>query len=280
MRRWVVVLVVGFVGLAFLGLLFPAIQRARLEASKAECLKRFQSLGQFAAIYNKPPDGFTKEQIPQAIPPGTLVNPRFKPDERLSWIVEALPFFDQHYGSTWDLATKFDRAGAWNSETNLEYGRTRLSLFTMPNAIPEVAAGEPMPTQFVGLAGVGADTPEMPFIHGIPNRAGCFRYHWATPLDAVRKNDGLSNTFLFGETAMDLGPWARGGFSTVRYLDASDGAKPFLGAGGQFGGHFPNLVGFGTADGGAKFHLTRMNPAVLKAHFTIAGWGFDTAPGD
>lgn len=285
MRRWVIVGAVVVIGILGLGLILTSVQRQRAKADRLQCLFRFERLGQFAALYSQGSAGLKPGEapgadVPQVIPPGTVPNLALPPDQRLSWVCDILPFLDQNMQSTTELMEKVDRRAKWDAAPNREVSMTRLNLLICPGALPDMPDGQPAPTQFVGLAGIGNDAAELSVTGSIPDRAGCFRYDTPTPLALVRDNDGLSNTFLFAETGNDLGPWIRGGFSTVRGLDVSDGAKRPLGLGGQFGGNYPGVAGFGRADGSANFFADRMSVEVLRAHLTIAGGERDGIPGE
>jgi Protein of unknown function (DUF1559) len=298
MRRWVTTGIVAGIAVTVVLLVLPWITRVRGQADRAGCLSRFERLGQFAALYHQPPPGALPSEVPQAVPPGTIPNADLPPDRRLSWIPDLLPFLDQKLQPTADIVAKVERSGAWDSPTNTEVAKTRLVLFTCPGAIPEVPPGSPMPTQFIGLAGVGTDAATIglppPVVHTglklmgggavtlrppVFKFTGCFRYNAPTPLSLIRAHDGLSSTLLFAETANELGPWTRGGFSTVRGLDVNDGAKRPIGRGGQFGGNYDGMGGFGFADGSARFFTERTSSDVLWALMTIAGQGTDPLPG-
>lgn len=282
MRRWVMVIAVAVIAVLTVGLILAFVQRQRLTADRLKCENQFRQLGTFASQYAEatsqlktgellPPD------VPQGVPPGTIPNLALPADQRLSWVCGMLQFLDQSVQETTDLTRKLDRTAAWDAGANREVSATTLKLFLCPGALPEWPADQPAPTQFIGLAGVGHDAAELP---PLSPRAGCFRYDSPTPLALIRENDGLSTTFLFTETAADLGPWIRGGFSTVRGLDTRDGAKPPLGRGGQFGGNYPGVVGFGRADGSAQFFRDGMSVDVLKAALTIAGGKAEAIPGE
>ncbi|MCU0704541.1 MAG: DUF1559 domain-containing protein [Fimbriiglobus sp.] len=284
MRRWVMAGMVVIVGLMGIGLLLVSVQRQRLKADRLQCLFRFEQLGQFATLYSQgtaalKPGERLDPNIPLAIPPGTVPNLVLPPDRRLSWVCDILPFLDQKTQATADLHGRFDRTAAWDAGSNRDLATTPLKLFLCPGAVPDVPAEQPAVTQFVGLAGLGRNAATLTLTPPLPTRAGCFRYDAPTPLALVREHDGLGTTFLFAETADELGPWVRGGFSTVRGLDDATGAKPPLGRGGQFGGNYPAVVGFGRADGSAEFYRVTMSDAVLKAMFTIAGGEGDGVPG-
>jgi hypothetical protein len=130
-------------------------------------------------------------------------------------------------------------------------------------------------TAYLGVAGVGADAPDLP---AGDSRAGAFGYDRRTPLAAIK--DGTANTLLVFESARDNGPWARGGPATVRGLDPGD--RPYLGTGRPFGGtHFTENGVFrrgkslgcqaAMADGSVHFFQEKVAPEVLEALATIAG---------
>lgn len=282
MRGWVIAAGGVVAGLLVVGLILSAVQRARLAADRQQCLYRLQQLGHFAHVYAEgtkklKPGELPPADVPLAVPPGTVPNPALDPDRRLSWIAAALPFLDQKLQDTTGISDTIDLRLAWDEGPNRNAATTRLSLFLCPGALPDTPPGEPYPTQFVGLSGIGRDSATLPPTSPL---AGCFRYDAPTPLDTVRRNDGLSTTYLFAETGNDLGPWIRGGFSTVRGLDVADGAKVPLGRGGQFGGNYPGVAAFGRADGSAEFVRDSISVQILRAHFTIAGKENDPLPGD
>ena len=109
-------------------------------------------------------------------------------------------------------------------------------------------------------------------------RAGAFRYDAATPFDRI--GDGLSQTLLLGETANDVGPWLRGGPSTVRGLDDGKSAKPLIGAGGQFGGYYPNGAYFAMCDGSVRNITPQITRGVLLDLATIDGGNEAKLPGE
>jgi prepilin-type processing-associated H-X9-DG protein len=70
------------------------------------------------------------------------------------------------------------------------------------------------------------------------------------------------------ETRSGLGPWARGGPSTVRGFDPAD--VPLHGDGRPFGGHSSGM-NVAMADGSVRFLRATVDPAKLAAAITIAG---------
>lgn len=278
MKSRVGVAVLVILGLLVVAFIAMAIVRQRASHDRVACLDNFRELGQFAALYEKNRTGDAKPELHHlAVPAGTLVNPALPPEQRLSWIAESLEFLSRRRQDTAPLAAKVERTAAWDSDRNRELAKTPIKLFLCPGAVPEKQPDEPALAQIVGVGGIGPDGATLGLGIPVPNRAGCFRYDSPTPLTTIRENDGLGTTVLFAETARDLGPWIRGGPSTVRMLDVSPGAAPIVG--GQFG-NYPGLAGFGLADGSARFFSDRMNPQVIRSMFTIAGQGEDPLVGE
>ena len=80
--------------------------------------------------------------------------------------------------------------------------------------------------------------------------------------------DGTSNTIALMETRSGLGPWARGGASSVRGFALSD--LPAIGDHRPFGGHTRG-VNVAMADGSVRFIRDTIDPKILAAAITIAG---------
>ena len=273
-----VVILVGL-GLLVVAFIVMGIVRQRAAHDQVSCLNNFRELGQFAAMYQIGQlDNAKPELRLLAVPAGTIKNPSLASEQRLSWIADSLESLSQRRQNTAALAQKLERTAAWDSDQNRDVAKTPLVLFLCPGAAPERNPDEPSVTQIVGLGGIGPDGAALGLGPPVPNRAGCFRYDEPTPLLTIRDGDGLSTTLLFAETSHENGPWIRGGPSTVRMLDVSATAPPIIG--GQFGGHYNRVAGFGLADGSARFFSDRMNAAVTRSMFTIHGQGEDPLVGE
>lgn len=292
MRGRVMVAVLVLAGVLIVGVILQMIGTARARDARVRCLNNFRLLHQVANDLTElrgyapkvPPKDDT---IPGAIPPGTILASAKLPGDRLSWVADGLEVMEQSLQPseplgqklnmsndrlkgmlsvlrqpTTEWATRLDRAAPWNAGPNAEIGRTRLKILTCPANVPAEVV-----SQYVGLAGVGADAAELP---ATAPRAGCVRYDAATPL--FRITDGLDTTLLFAEVSADLGPWIRGGPSTVWGYDDAAGAKPPVGFAGQFGGNHPDgSAAVGYAGGAATFVTSRVSPAVFRAMLTVAG---------
>jgi len=203
-------------------------------------------------------------------PAGSISNVGLDPDRRLSWFVEILPFLEED-----DLYRKFDRRGGWDSPPNISLSETPLQVLECRGWREQNSAAQPWETAYVGFAGVGRDTATLPL--GAPN-IGAFGYDRQITFSDVK--DGTSNTLMVLESARETGPWAQGGFSTVRSLDPEN--KPYLGPTHPFGGtHFSenNVFNRGHSigcnglmmDGSIRFLRDSTSPDVLEAMATIAG---------
>lgn len=280
MRPWILIGLGAFVVLFVIGVLITALPKQRAAAEQEACKNNLKTIALFAAHHAHPPDGIPLEKLRNEIPAGTIVLPGISPEERLSWVVGVLPGFDQKRQNPAALLTAVDPTQPWPAMRNQEAARTRVPTLLCPGNVPEVDPQQPAPTQYVGIAGLGADAAMLNFVPPgpAPPRAGCFRYDLPTPFDSI--TDGLSQTLLFGERSEDLGPWLRGGPSTVRGLDDRPDAKPLIGTGGQFGGNHPNTSNWSLADGSVRSFTPRVDTKVLFGMATIAGRESDGIPGE
>ena len=123
-------------------------------------------------------------------------------------------------------------------------------------------------TNYFGNGGVGLDTPTLTIEEAARN-AGVFRYNTPTPLEIIRDGDGLSNTISIVESARDIGPWLRGGPSTIRCLDPQ---QPFtLGHGQYYSGCHRGRGNFAFADGSVRVMTDSIHPPFFRALLTIQG---------
>ncbi len=118
-------------------------------------------------------------------------------------------------------------------------------------------------THYVAMSGIGPHAAEQPA--GAPGN-GFMGYDRLTSVIMIK--DGTSNTIALMETRVGLGPWARGGASTLRGLDSTD--VPLLGDDRQFGGHTAGMNA-AMADGSVRFLRYSIDAKRLAAAITIAG---------
>jgi hypothetical protein len=222
-----------------------------------------------------PVDKLVEMKINPVVPSGTMPHATLPPEERLSWLVPLLPTFNQSRQNTAAIFDAIDKTLAWDAEANKTPSQNALNIFTSYAQPPERVPGQAAVTQFVGLGGIGIDGPKLP---ATDPRAGCFRYDVPTAFTSI--NDGLSHTILIGEISTNLGPWIRGGPSTIRPLDISPEAPGALGAGGQFGGNHVSGAIFGFADHSVRVLNYQTHRDILHGLITINGAGQDPLPGE
>ena len=280
MRPWILIGLGAFAILFVLGTILTLLPRQRAMAEQEACKNNFRILAQFATDQANPPKDAPARRVGSEIPAGTIPLPGVAADDRLSWVVDTLPGFDQRQQNTAPMLAAIDRSQPWSASKNQAAARMRVAALLDPGNPPELDPDRPAPTQYVGIAGLGTDAGSLNFVPpGPPSpRAGCFRYDGPTPFYSIA--DGSSQTLLFGECSEDLGSWLRGGASTIRGLDDRPGAKPLVGPGGQFGGNHPNTSNWALADGSVRMFTPRVDPRVLFGMATIAGKESDAIPGE
>src|SRR5207302_93440 len=127
----------------------------------------------------------------------------------------------------------------------------------------------PAVTHFVGISGVGLDSPAaLANNPEFARKLGVFGYDRLTKLEDIK--DGLSNTiFMIGvphdskeypDTTF-LGPWMQGGGSTIRGIPEKDSIKPFVST--QFNGKKGTFAIF--CDGSVRFLSDKTSDDVVKA---------------
>jgi hypothetical protein len=234
-------------------LLLPAVQAAREAARRTESKNHIKQLALAMHNYHDANGSF---------PAGTHPNPQLKPEKRLSWLVDLLPYVE--FKPIYEM---FDLKKGWDDPANRKAAELPLALFLNPSAGEQKVNGLPV-TEYVGLAGVGADGPTLPVTSP---RAGVFAYDRVTRLEDIK--DGTSNTIMISECNKELGSWAAGGRATIRALTK----KPYIDGPDGLGGH-PEGMQVGLADGSVRFISKSIDPTVLEALTTINGGEAITLP--
>jgi prepilin-type N-terminal cleavage/methylation domain-containing protein len=233
-------------------LLLPATRRVRVSAARSKCHNNLRQVALGAHLYADT-HGY--------LPPATLPNPDLVPERRLSWYAAILPYVEQA-----NLYSALDRAAPWDAPANAAAVKGwRPALFQCPSA-PTTGSDAALTTS-IGVAGLGADAAELP---ADDPRAGVFGYDRRIKLNEIR--DGASNTALVMETTADLGPWLRGGPTTVRGVtpDAPPGGL-HVGDRNYFWEDRPSGSNVALADGSVRFLRDPTAPAVWAALATVAG---------
>jgi prepilin-type processing-associated H-X9-DG protein len=275
MKPWIIAGVAAFVVLFALGVVITGLPKRRAAAEAEACKKNLKDLAAFAAM-NSDPDPAKAAKAPHEVPAGTIVLQGVAADERLSWVVAALPTLDQKHQKTGDIIEAIDKSQPWPFPRNQDAAKRKLVALLCPGRPPEIDPSQAAPTQYLGIAGLGTDAATLNFVppNPAPPRAGCFRYDSPTPFSSM--TDGLAQSLLYGERAEELGPWLRGGPSTLRGLDDSANAKPLIGV--QFGGNHPDASNWAMADGSVRVFTPRVDPRILFSLATIAGKETEPVP--
>jgi len=243
-----------------IALFLPATRRVREAAARTQCsnnLKQlvlamhcFESTGRPAPY---PSPDYTDSPAERLFPPGCFGTGK-TPEERLSWMAALLPYLEQN-----SLYRQIDIEKGYAG--NLPAVQTRINTFLCPES--KEAATLDAVTHYVAMSGIGHDAAWQPA--GAAGN-GFMGYDRFTSMSMIE--DGTSNTIALMETRVDLGPWARGGASTLRGFDPAD--VPLHGENGPFGGHSGGMTA-ALADGSVRFLHSSIDPKKLAAAITIAG---------
>ena len=243
-----------------IGMIAPATRRVGGAAASVQCKNNLKQLILGLLDYestDRPASSPSKLQADQPTArlfptgcwgPGTL------PEERLSWMVELLPYVEQD-----TLYRQFDAQKGYAG--NLPAGQQCVRLFLCPGS--EERGDRPAVSHYIALSGLGYGAAARP---GGEIGNGFMGYDRATSLEMIR--DGASNTIALMETRVNLGPWARGGMTNLRGFDLGD--APVSGDQGPFFSHNRGMHA-AMADGSLRIIRPSIDPRNLAAAITIAG---------
>jgi prepilin-type N-terminal cleavage/methylation domain-containing protein/prepilin-type processing-associated H-X9-DG protein len=235
-------LVVILIIAVLIGLLLPKVRRVRESAGRTQCLNNLKQL--MLAMHSY-------ESTKGRFPPG-CIGPGSSPEERLSWMVALLPYLEHDA-----LYRQFDLEKGYAG--NLPVTQTRINAFLCPAAEKDLQVADPV-THYVAMAGIGADAAAQP-----PGAAGNGFMGYDRLTSEAMIKDGMGNTIALMETRSGLGPWARGGSSTLRGFDPAD-----VPLNRPFGGHDFNMNA-AFADGSVRSIRASIDTKNLAAAVTIAG---------
>ena len=229
-------------------LMLPAVQQAREAARRTQSRNNLKQLG--LAMHNFH-DTFNH------FPQGTHPNPNLKPQERLSWVVDLLPYVDQA-----PVFNKIDLKKSWNDKTNEPSTKDSIPVLLNPSQPNPPRSDGFSVTHYIGIAGVGKDAATLPLAD---KKVGMFGYDRTVGMRDVA--DGLSNTMMITDGYKDLGPWAQGGAVTIRALTT----KPYINGPDGIGGPHTGVIQVLLGDGSVRAISQNIDPTVFEALATIHG---------
>ncbi|WP_437228451.1 DUF1559 domain-containing protein [Planctomicrobium sp. SH661] len=228
-------------------LLLPAVQNAREAARISQSKNNMKQIG--LAIHNY-------HDVHVQLPEGTIPNASLQtPEEQLSWMVSLLPYVDQAR-----LYNKIDRQEGWQAEENQDALENHVPIFLNPNQTNQ-GEGPFGKTNYVGIAGLGEDGPNLPVTDA---KAGVFGYDRPTRFRDIR--DGTSNTMMVSEST-EVTPWGQGGPSTIRPFTK----KPYLNGPDGIGSPTKKGTNILLVDGAVRTISQDVDPSVIEALSTING---------
>jgi hypothetical protein len=270
LTRLINLLVVVLILLLAGGLGLSAISKVRAVAAQAQCQNNLKQIGLSLLSYHDSNGSF---------PLASLPNENLSCSNRLSWMVDTLPYIEQG-------GVTIDRKKGWQDEANIipkffgTDGETpptplELKLFRCPADQTVSPTGAASLTNYVGITGLGPDAAELRLGYPGVGFFGCDR-----KLKIENIKDGTASTIMLAETNIAIGPWTAGGLPTSRGLNP-DGGR-YLGADSQFGSGHRSCNGWFTltssvttnvvfADGAVRGLTESISPKVLEALVTVAG---------
>jgi prepilin-type processing-associated H-X9-DG protein len=228
-------------------LLLPAVQQAREAARRTQSKNNLKQIG--LALHNY-------HDVHNQFPAATHEVENLKPEERLSWQAEILPYIEQA-----PIYNQLTFEKGWEDEANLSHLKHRIPVYLSP-ALTIDANGKVGHTHYVGIAGLGEDGP---LLDVADKGAGIFGYNRGCRIPHI--TDGTSNTMMVSEASKDFGGWGVGGKSTVRALTK----QPYINGPDGLGSPFRGGMHVLFADGSVRFISENIAPEILEALTTIAG---------
>jgi len=280
MSRVLRYVLIGIALLIIAGLLLPVIMNSRAKSDRIGCENHLREIGLVGVRHASQPGLEMPLNKKPELPPGTFLNSALAVEDRMSWYAYMLNVLNDGIPNA-DEATKqkhrkpaglgeilpyFDSFGKWDSPRNAKIADYRLAAAICPARVGDLVKGQRSHSNYIASGGLGVNTPRLS-VEQAGKRAGAYRYDSATPDDLI--TDGMRQTAQFIETTHEVGPWLRGGSTTLRGLDES--ATPYVGGGRPFGGCHPGGAYASMTDGSVQFIKDTIDPRVFRSMLTRAG---------
>lgn len=200
-------------------------------------------------------------------------NMAFPPDQRLSWLVEMLPYlgYDQFY-------REIDKSQGWNYESaersNRRVAGRLIAEFLNPTSpssswkarLQSLKGQSVASTHFIGLGGIGMDSPYLPDNAENAKQLGLFGFDRVVKWEDI--TDKPEETIFTIQVPSSIQrPWIRGGGATVQGVPETGSFASFVTvhADGKSGAYAI------MADGSIRFIKATIPDATFKALVTYKG---------
>jgi prepilin-type processing-associated H-X9-DG protein len=226
--------------------------QVREAANRTQCICKLKQLALAVANYT---DTYNK------YPKAAEENPELPPEQRLSWIVAIIPFYEAN-----NLYNKMDHKKGWADEENRFAALLEMRILHCPSYLEGLPVSTLVSSHYVGISGLGENAIAFP--RDDP-RAGFFGYDRLVKIKDLKR--GTSETVLIVETSQVHGAWTAAGSPTTRGLIPD--SSPYGGVGGQFGGYHRGYTNVAFPDGSVRIIEGSVDPAVWEAMATLSGKG-------
>jgi hypothetical protein len=250
MRNVINVLVVALIVLFGGALLAVAVSRVRDSAARMDCANNLRQIAISVINY-----GDTCGRLPSA----AMANQDLPPEQRLSWIVDVMPYVESS-----NLFSQMDKKKGWEAEENRFAALMRLRILQCPGYPERPPVSTLAPTHYVGISGIGTNAVSLP--QGDP-RAGFFGFERKLTLEDIKGRTGM--IMMLAETADATDAWTAAGSPSTRGLEPA--GSPYLGPNGQFGGNHRRGIQVVFADGSVRFVEDSIEPEAWEASARIHG---------
>jgi prepilin-type processing-associated H-X9-DG protein len=136
-------LILALISIVVAGLVVPYIANVRQAADRIQCANNLKLIAMSAHNYND-----TYNYFPRAARP----NPSLASEQRLSWLVEILPFVE----SDW-VYSRVDMEKAWDAEENRFAAVMTIKLFQCPGFLDQPPESTLAPSHYIGIHRGGAN---------------------------------------------------------------------------------------------------------------------------
>jgi prepilin-type N-terminal cleavage/methylation domain-containing protein/prepilin-type processing-associated H-X9-DG protein len=290
--------VIAIIGV-LIGMLLPAVQRARESAARAQCLNNLRQLALAVHHYH---------DSQHYLPYDSFDGPHGSNTKAWSWLARLLAYVEQGnlyrranitqntlYESRDAVAAQIPVLLCPSDGFSAQGPRADAADLGLGKYLPHILAGQ---TNYKGVSGANWAWGDSRWrnigtngsLDGLRYGDGLFyRWDWTEKKRLTAVTDGLSNTFMIGEALPEKTIWccwayANGAVGTCAIAPnatAEDGT-PFSPHDWHntyaFSSRHPGGLQFALADGSARFISDRLDLAIYRALATIRGGEPVTAP--